>query len=224
METLSADTMWVFDWGWGCSMRAYRVIAGVTGIVGVVGAVGSQVGAASADRTFASTSGIAQSLISIGVPFIGAVAGARRGPARSVFRPAMAYAVGLAAVGLVASVLVAWLVPSTASDPWQHAPVIVIGAFVTQIVAQLVGTGLGLLIGRPWIAAILTIVLPLGLYGVLSAAAPDARPWLTPYGSAQLWWSGDFGGSDWPPFLVMLPLWGLVLNLAGLYVARPRQA
>ncbi|GAA1699470.1 hypothetical protein GCM10009745_52590 [Kribbella yunnanensis] len=182
----------------------------------------SQVGAAEADRTFASASGVAQSLISVGVPFIGAVAAARR--ERSVFRLALGYAVGLAAVGLVASILVAWLVPSTASDRWQHAVVLIVGAFVTQVVAQLVGIGLGRLIGRGWIAAVLTIVIPLGLYGVLSAAAPDARPWLTPLGSAMPWWKGEFGGSDWPPFLVMLALWGLALNLAGLYVARSRRS
>lgn len=202
-------------------MRAYRVIAGVTGVVGVLGAVLSQVGTAEADRTFASASGVAQSLISVGVPFIGAVAGARR--ERSLYKLALGYAVGLAAVGLVASILGALLVPSTSGDVWRHAPVLIIGAFVTQIVAQLVGTGLGLLIGRGWIAAVLTIVLPLGLYGVLSAAAPDARPWLTPYGSAQLWWKGQFGGSDVLPFLVMFALWGLALNLAGLYVARSRR-
>jgi hypothetical protein len=203
-------------------MRTYRVIAGVTGVIGALGAVGSQVAAVSADRTFASTSTVAQSLISIGVPFIGAVAGARR--ERALYKLALGYAVGLAVVGVIASILVAWLVPSTASSPWQHAPIIVIGAFVTQIVAQLVGTGLGLLIGRGWIAAILTIVLPLGLYGVLSAAAPGARAWLTPYGSAQLWWKGEFGGSDVLSFLVMLALWGLALNLAGFHVARSRRA
>jgi hypothetical protein len=203
-------------------MRAYRVIAGITGVVGVLGAVGSQIAAVSAERTFASTSTVAQSLISIGVPFVGAVAGARR--ERSLYKLALGYAVGLAAVGLVAAILVAWLVPSTASDPWQHAPVIVVGAFVTQLVAQLVGTGFGLLIGRGWIAAILTIVAPLGLYAVLSAAAPGLRPWLTPYGTAQLWWNGEFGGSDVLPFLVMLALWGVALNLAGRAVARPRTA
>ncbi|WBQ03421.1 hypothetical protein [Kribbella sp. CA-293567] len=165
---------------------------------------------------------MAQSLISIGVPFIGAVAAARR--ERSMFKLALGYAVGLAAAGLVASILVAWLVPSTANSPWEHAPIIVVGAFVTQIVAQLVGTGLGLLIGRGWIAAVLTILLPLGLYGVLSVAAPGARAWLTPYGSARLWWTGEFGGPDVLPFLVVLTLWGLALNLAGLHVARSRRA
>ncbi|MET7279325.1 hypothetical protein ABZS29_13910 [Kribbella sp. NPDC005582] len=203
-------------------MRAYRVIAGVTGVVGVLGAVLSQLGTAEAERTFASTSGVAQSLISIGVPFIGAVAAARR--ERSFYKLALGYAVQLATVGLVASILVALLVPSTADDMWRHASVLILGAFATQVVAQLVGTGLGLLIGRGWIAAVLTIVMPLGLYAVLSAAAPDARPWLTPYGSAQLWWKGEFGGSDVLPFLVMVALWGLALNVAGLYVARSRRA
>ncbi|MFK4087588.1 hypothetical protein ACI2LF_25990 [Kribbella sp. NPDC020789] len=211
---------WTRDWGF--FMRVYRVIAAVTGVVGVLGAVGSQVATASAERTFASTSAVAQSLISIGVPFIGAVAGARR--QRSLYKLALGYAVGLAVVGLVAAILVAWLVPSTASDPWQHAPVIVAGAFVPQLVAQLTGTGFGLLIGRGWIAAILTIVPPLGLYAVLSATAPGLRPWLTPYGSAQLWWNGEFDGSDVLPFLVMLALWGAALNLAGLAVARTRRA
>lgn len=201
-------------------MRSYRVIAGVTGVIGVLGAVGSQVAAVSADQTFASTSAAAQSLISIGVPFIGALAGARR--ERSLFKLALGYAVGLAAVGLVASILVAWLVQSTASSTWQHASIIVTGAFVTQVVAQMVGTGLGMLIGRGWIAAILTVVLPLSVYGVLSAAAPGSRAWLTPYGSAQLWWKGEFGGSDVLPFLVMLALWGLALNLAGFHLARSR--
>ncbi len=166
--------------------------------------------------------GVAQSLISVGVPFIGAVAGARR--ERSLYKLALGCAVGLAAVGLVASILVALLVRWTSGDVWRHAPVLILGAFVTQLVAQLVGIGLGLLIGRGWIAAVLTIVLPLGLYGVLSAAAPDARPWLTPYGSARPWWNGEFGDSDVLPFLVMLALWGLALNLAGRYVARSRQS
>jgi hypothetical protein len=200
-------------------MRAYRVIAGVTGVVGVLGAVLGQAGTAEADRTFASATGFAQSLISVGVPFIGAVAGARR--ERALYKLALGYAVGLAAVGVVASILVALLVPSAAEDVWRHAPILVIGAFVTQIVAQLVGTGLGLLIGRGWLAALLTIASPLGLYAVLPS---DARQWLTPYGSAQLWWKGEFDGSDVLPFLVMLAVWGLALNVAGQYAVRSRPA
>ncbi|WP_405056112.1 hypothetical protein OG474_25620 [Kribbella sp. NBC_01505] len=183
--------------------------------------MGIQLGTVSAERTFATTSGVAQSLISIGAPFIGAVAGARR--ERSLFKVAFGYAVGLAALGLVASILVASLVPSTASDPWKHAPVIIVGAFVTQLVAQSLGTGFGMLIGRGVIASILTIVPPLGVYGVLHAAAPGAQG-LTPYGSAQLWWKGEFGGSDVLPFLVMVAVWCVALNVAGFYRARSRQS
>ncbi|MFI5729440.1 hypothetical protein ACIA49_04910 [Kribbella sp. NPDC051587] len=202
-------------------MRTYRVIAGVTGVVGVLGAVGSQVATVSADRTFATTSTVAQSLISIGVPFIGAVAGARR--EKSLYKLAFGYAVGMAALGLIASILVVLLVPSTSNDLWQHAPMIVIGSFVTQLVAQSLGTGFGLLTGRGVIASILTIVPPLGVYFVLAAIGPGVRR-LTPYGSAQLWWKGTFSGADVLPFLVMVAIWGVALNVLGLYVARSRPA
>ncbi|TDD43527.1 hypothetical protein E1263_41595 [Kribbella antibiotica] len=175
----------------------------------------------SAERTFATTSTAAQSLISIGVPFIGAVAGARR--ERSLYKLALGYALGMATLGLIASLLVAALVPSTAADPWKHAPAIIIGAFITQVVAQSLGTGFGLLIGRPVIASILTIVPPLAVYFLLAAVAPGAKG-LAPYGSAQLWWKGEFSGSDVLLFVVMVAVWGVGLNLWGTSAARSRQA
>jgi hypothetical protein len=187
-------------------MGAERVIAAVTVAVGVLGTLAAQAGTPADERTFATASTTAQSLISIGVPFIGAVVGARR--TNPVYLRSMLWAIVLGATGLAASVVIAAAVPSTA-DVWDRAGVIVAGAFVTQVVAQLTGIGLGLLIGRAWIAAALTVVLPLALYAVLPEAA---RPWIAPYASAQLWWPGEFGADDWLPFLVMVVLWGPVLH------------
>ncbi|GAA0607474.1 hypothetical protein HPO96_31640 [Kribbella sandramycini] len=192
-------------------MRTDRVIAVVTVAIGVLGAVAAQLGAAEADRTLALAATTALSIISIGLPFIGAQIGVRyrRTAAQPAYREAYVWALLLGAIGLAAALLIAVLIPSSSGDQWQYAPVIVLGAFVTQLVAQTTGIGLGVLLGRAWIAGVLTIVIPLGLYFALPESV---RAFFAPYASAQLWWSGEFGLGDLLPFLVMVALWGPVLH------------
>jgi hypothetical protein len=90
------------------------------------------------------------------------------------------------------------------------------------VVAQLVGTGFGLLLGQPVLACVATIVVPLGLWFVLGLDfLAAARPWLTPLASVQRLLAGDMSGLAWPQWTVMALLWVGGLNALG--VARLRR-
>lgn len=85
------------------------------------------------------------------------------------------------------------------------------------MVAGLVGTGLGLLLRSTVVAFLATIVLPLGLFGLLGAvdALRPAQPWLTPLGSVRNLLSGDMTVLRWAQWLCVLLLWGVGLNALG---------
>lgn len=93
-----------------------------------------------------------------------------------------------------------------------------IGSLLAQGTAQLVGTGLGLLIQRPVIASMATIVLPLGLWGLFQTtdALQQVGSWTTPYPSAQHLLSGEMTPTAWAQWLVVLAIWGLGLNSLGI--------
>src|SRR2546423_1659085 len=82
---------------------------------------------------------------------------------------------------------------------WRHAGTVAVGGVLVQVVAQLVGTGLGLLLRSPVVAFLGSIVLPLGLWLALGAvdALRPAREWLTPYASVWHLLSGQMGGVRW---------------------------
>ena len=96
------------------------------------------------------------------------------------------------------------------------------GSVLVQVVAGLVGTGLGLLLRSTVVAFLATIVLPLGLFGLLGAvdALRPAQPWLTPLGSVRNLLSGDMTVLRWAQWLCVLLLWGVGLNAVGAAVLK----
>jgi hypothetical protein len=88
---------------------------------------------------------------------------------------------------------------------------------LVQIVAQLVGTGLGLLLRPAVIACLATIVLPLGLWFLLGSVAVlrPAQAWLTPFATAQVLLSARMSPWGWAQWLVVALLWGAALNAVG---------
>ena len=211
--------------------RARRLLIGIAVAVGVLAAAGLQAVTPASDRTFAGLNNPVQSLISVVVPFYGVVVTTelRRSRPQAGLGPALAtallMAVGFAVVGLVASALVIAVAPSAAGpEQWARSGAVVVGSLVVQVVAQLVGTSLGLLIAPRWAAMFATVVLPLGLWFVLGAAAPltAARGWLTPYEWVPTLLAGSMTAIDWLHELVVALLWGPVLLAVGWSRLRPR--
>ncbi|MEU7652834.1 hypothetical protein AB0C44_18980 [Micromonospora taraxaci] len=221
--------------------RARRWLLAGTLLAGLLAAVALVAAAAPADRTFAALSETVQSLMSVVTPLFGILLvrdlrGARAdrgvrpgspaqpGPVRVL--PSV-LAVGLPAVVIaVAGVLICAatlaLTPTDVADePWRHAGTVAVGSVLVQIVAGLVGTGLGLLLRSTVAAFTGTIVLPLGLFALLSGV-PAAQPWLTPLGSVRNLLSGDMSLLRWAQWLCVLLLWGVGLNLAGAMALKRR--
>jgi hypothetical protein len=91
-----------------------------------------------------------------------------------------------------------------------------VGSVLVQVVAQLVGTGLGLLLRSSVIAFLASIVLPLGLWFVLGGV-DVLRPAqaFTPYATVQNLLSGEMSAVKWAQWLIVLLIWGVGLNAAG---------
>lgn len=205
--------------------RTRRWIVVVTLLLGLLGAVAVAAGSPPAERTFAAVSGPAQSLMSVVVPLLGVLATTElRHPKRSAeVLPAIAGAQGpallVAAIGVLICAVVTGLAPSAAAEGrWANAGVVVLGSLLVQAVAQLVGTGMGLLIRRPIIAYAATIVLPLGLWALFGAVAvlQPAQAWLTPFPSVQHLLSGEMSPVRWTQWVTVLATWGVGLNALGL--------
>ncbi|MFB9961911.1 hypothetical protein [Sinosporangium siamense] len=89
---------------------------------------------------------------------------------------------------------------------------------LVQVVACLLGAGLGLLIGSALVAFTATVVLPMGLWvvlGTVEALAP-AQGWLTPYSAVRNPLSGQMSAIMWAQWIVVFLLWGVALNAAGI--------
>ncbi|MGR6316463.1 hypothetical protein Q2K19_10740 [Micromonospora soli] len=208
--------------------RARRFLLAITLLLGLLAAVGLALAGPSGDRTFAKLSDPVQSLMSVIVPAFGILLARDLRPASGAARytPTLLAATVLAAlVGLFGFLVCAAALMATASsaqDPWRHVGTIAIGGVLVQVVAQLVGTGLGLLLRRPAIAFIASIVLPLGLWFLLGAV-DVLRPAqaLTPYSSARHLLSGQMSALNWVQWLAVLLIWGVGLNTLG--AARLRQ-
>ncbi len=190
------------------------LLISVTGLLAA--AVTTPLTALGGDASLSASSSIAQSLISVGVPVVTAVLGAScRGwsPLRvaRLLPVVFGYAVIMAAVG----VLITTVVTASNGGGWQYAGPVFAGSFVAQSVASLIGFGLGTVIGRPVIAGLMTMIIPLGLQTLLGLDAPATRPSLTSFPNASLWWSDTMIADGQPRFLVMVLLWCVVLNAAG---------
>lgn len=199
-----------------------RWLLALTALLGLAAAVGVAATTGPSSRTFDYVSGPVQSLMSITLPFIGVlVAGdVRRGSARARLGPtvlaAALLAVAVGALGAVVSAVVV-SIPSSAVGAWTDAGTVAVGGVLVQIVSQLVGTGLGLLIRRPGFAMAATIVLPLGLWFLLGSAdvLQPARDWLTPFAAAQHLLTGKMDALAWTRWAVMAAVWALALNVVG---------
>ncbi|PWR11549.1 hypothetical protein DKT68_05510 [Micromonospora acroterricola] len=218
----------------GGLVRALRTPArwwllAITLLLGLLAAVALTAAAAPGDRTFAALSETVQSLMSVLTPLFGIllVRDLRRAPAAVRVTPTV-LAVGLPAVVvgvvgvLVCAVTLALTPAAVADDPWRHAGTIAVGSVLVQVVAGLVGTGLGLLLRSPVVGFLATIVLPLGLYALLGAVEP-AQAWLTPYGSVRNLLSGEMSVLRWAQWLTVLLIWGVGLNAVGAALLRRRR-
>ena len=212
--------------------RGVRVVVVVTAALGILAAVGLAAATPPADRTFAAVSEPTQSLMSVTAPFLGVLlVGELRGPVRpATILAAVTRAVGLAMLiagfGVLISAGVTAAFPSDAtSGRWQGAGMVALGSLLVQGVAQLVGTGLGLLIRRPVLACLATIVLPLGLWWLLGAVQilRPVQAWLTPYPSVQHLLSGEMASTSWARWLAVLAIWGIGLNAFGILRAMRRR-
>ncbi|MBM0276706.1 hypothetical protein [Micromonospora tarensis] len=210
--------------------RARRWLLAGTLLAGLLAAVALTAAAAPADRTFAALSDLVQSLMSVVTPLFGILL--VRDPRRAadqvrVLPTVLAVGVPAVVIGvvgvLVCAATLALAPADIADDAWRYAGTIAVGSVLVQIVAGLVGTGLGLLLRPAVVAFLATIVLPLGLFALLSGVE-SAQPWLTPYGSARNLLSGDMSLPRWVQWLSVLALWGVGLNAVGAAVLRRRGA
>ncbi|SCF29074.1 hypothetical protein GA0074695_5215 [Micromonospora viridifaciens] len=202
--------------------RARRLLFALALLLGLLAATGLALAGPPGDRTFAKLSDAVQSLMSIIVPAFGVLLARDLKPASGTTRltPSLLAAALLAAVvglfGILVCAAALTVTTSSAQDPWRHVGTIAVGSVLVQVVAQLVGTGLGLLMRRPTIAFIATIVLPLGLWFLLGAI-DVLRPGqaLTPYSSVRHLLSGQMSALNWVQWLAVLLIWGAGLNALG---------
>ncbi|SCG33931.1 hypothetical protein [Micromonospora humi] len=202
--------------------RGRRVLLLVTVGVGVLAALALMAGLPPAERTVATFGEPVHSFISVPLPFVGVlIASDLRRTAGARVLPTLAGATLIAvAVGLVGDAIVlaaSAASGSTAPEPWANVGRIAVAGVLVQVLAQLVGTGLGLLFARPVWGCPATIVLPLGAYALLTPLG-TTRDWLTPYGAMR----HVLGGAGWPRWAIAALLWGVVLNAAGVVVSRRR--
>jgi hypothetical protein len=196
--------------------RARRWLLALTLLAGLVAAVALTAALAPPERTFATIAGPVQSLMSAAVPLIGIllVTDLRRTSGTGVVTTVLGAVVVAAAVGLVgAGFCAAALAFASSEDPWRHAGAIAAAGVPVQVLAVLVGTGLGMLLPSRLVAFLGTIVLPLGLWFVLRGV--NAQAWLTPYAAAANLLSGRMTAVMWAQWLVVFLLWGVGLNVAG---------
>jgi hypothetical protein len=206
--------------------RARRVLLVVTVAVGALAAAALLAGLPPAERTFAKFAELVHGFISVPLPFLGVLLAndLRKAPGARVLptlagAALVAVAAGLAGDAFCFAALAAS--ESAAPDPWAHAGVIALAGVLVQVLAQLVGTGLGLLIGRPVWGCLATIVLPLGAYALL-APLGAARDWLTPYAALREVLAGSAGAAGWARWVTVALLWGVALNAVGAILLRRR--
>jgi hypothetical protein len=204
--------------------RSRRWLVAITLLLGLAAAVAVTAAGPPADRTFVALSLPVQSLMSAALPFIGVLLARDllRAPRSARLTPTLLAAALLAAAvgvfGVLVCAVVVWVAPSgTAGGPWDQVLTVAVGSVLVQVVAQLVGTGLGLLLRPAVVAFLASIVLPLGLWFVLGRVdiLRPAQAWLTPYATAQNLLSGRMSALAWSQWFVVLLLWGVGLNAFG---------
>jgi hypothetical protein len=211
--------------------RPRQWLVAITLLVGLLAAVALTAAGQPGDRTFAKLSDPVQSLMSIVVPLTGILLARdlKRASDAARFTPTLlAAALLAAAVGvfgaLACAAALAFVASDTAQDPWRHAGTIAVGSVLVQVVARLVGTGLGLLLRSVVVAFLASIVLPLGLWFVLGGVdvLQPAQAWLTPYATVRNLLAGQMNAVEWAQWLVVFLIWGVGLNAVGAAALRRR--
>lgn len=202
--------------------RPRQAIIAVTAFLGVAVPILMVVGDP-ANRTLATVSAAALGLMTVPLPFLGALLAidlwrvdSQRGQVGPMLAGATLLAVVAGAFGGVTSAITVAATAGGVAGAWAGAGPIALGCVLVAVVAQLVGTGFGLLLRHPVLACAATIVVPLGLWLILGLGfLRPAQPWLTPFPSVQNLLSGDMSGLAWPQWIVMALLWGGGLNALG---------
>jgi hypothetical protein len=192
-------------------------------LLGLVIAAALAAGVEAEDRTYAMFANTVLSVMSVLTPLIGVLLShdLRQAPGPVRLAPTLLAAVVLAAgIGvfgdLVAAGALALGPASSDPHPWQYAGTIALGGVLVQVLAQLTGTGWGMLLRSRLVAFLATIVPPLGLYLLLgSDALSPAQGWLTPYGALLNLLSGEMTATRWAGWAVVVLIWGAGLNAAG---------
>ncbi|MET9342552.1 hypothetical protein [Nonomuraea sp. NPDC003804] len=209
-----------------------RWLVAITVLAGLLAAVAVPMAARPADLDFATLSHPVQSLMSVIVPCQGILLVHdlwRAGRAARILPTLLAMTLLAAIIGVVGVLVCATalaVAPSgTAQNPWRDAGTIVVGSVLVQVVAGLVGTGLGLLLRSFVVAFSASIVLPMGLWFVLGAVDGfrPAQAWLAPYATVQNLLSGQMSAIMWAQWIVVFLLWGTGLNAVGAAWLKRRQ-
>ncbi|MDG4800307.1 hypothetical protein [Micromonospora sp. WMMD980] len=196
--------------------RGRRVLLVVTAGAGVLAAVALLAGLPPAERTVVAFGEPVHAFVSVPLPFVGVLLAhdLRRAPDARVLPTLVAATLIAVVAGLVGDAIcvVATAVSgSTAPDPWSTVGGIAVAGVLVQVLAQLVGTGLGLLVARPAWGCPATVVLPLGAYASLTPWG-TARDWLTPSGALR----GVLGEEPgWARWVTAALLWSVALNAVG---------
>lgn len=202
-------------------VRSLRWLIIVTAAIGVLLAAVSTLQPPEM-RQFTAYSLPTQLTMSVTVPFIGVVMvhrALRRPGGRLAPSVAAAMIVAVAAAGFgLAACGVAYGLTGDTTDGFRDVPVELAAPFLTQALAQAVGVGMGLLIRRPVIASLATVVPPLGLYLLLSTtdALIEIRQWTTPLAVSSELLAGTVSPLTWLSWATVVLLWGVTLNVAGL--------
>jgi ABC-2 type transport system permease protein len=130
----------------------------------------------------------------------------------------MIIAVVAAGYGIVLSVLAASLPPSTTEERWHGVGLIIIGSMLVQLIAQLCGAGFGLLLMSSAAAIVADVVVPLALW-IVGGAVPGLQglqAWLTPFAAVGNVLSGHMDAARWAQVGVVVLIWVVALNAAGI--------
>jgi hypothetical protein len=202
--------------------RARRWLVAITLLMGLVAAVATAA-ARPDERTFAGLSDPAQSLMSVMVPLFGILlvrdlhqAPRPAGVLTTLLAAPLAAAIGIFGAAACA-VTLAVMPAGSAEDPWRDAGTVAVGSVLVQVVAFLVGTGVGLLLRSAVVAFLATIVVPLALWAALGGVEVlrPVQPWVTPYGTVRNLLSGQMTAVNWAQWFVVVLIWGVGLNAVG---------
>ena len=218
------------------STRVCRWLLIASGVVGVLSAGLVAFTGPADDHTFATISFYTQSAISLPLPFVSVLLmtqdfGLRpRSPtSTSGVSPSslitakllasMIIAVTAASGGVLISVLATSAAARAPGDGrWEATGMIILGSVLVQLIAQLIGAGWGLLLASSALAIAADVVVPLGLW-IVTGAVPGLQgiqAWLTPFASVRNLLSGHMGAQQWAQVAIIVLLWVVTLNAAGI--------